>query len=407
MIANLNPPLKAATFAAAFARFRAAVLAVSGEPFQDFGSGLAIQREGYKEWVYHNGRIALGFDHWKPSHIGSGEILQKTINAIQLHHDARYRNNLVEWNARYGDKSRVHIRLLEAQGHKAAEKKAEQVLFDLYSGGKDDEQCFESLVEVAGRRYELISYLFYLKDWTRYMPVRTTAFSESFEQLGVPHSMIGKCSWDNYKEYIARLQAVQSELASYGVSGNRLIDAHSFCWMLVKLPEPSIRTKDQANWIRKPPNAAIREDKVASGQEVGSPIDYSATEEAKRRIGALAQLRVLNAEIQRLQQAGRSDLAQKVEDVSANAALGYDIRSFHDDSSEKLIEVKAASVRSTEWRFFLTENERTKSLLLPGYVFALVQDVESTTPTIWEFSGGELPPDALRPVNYEVRIKAP
>jgi len=84
MIAKPNPALKATTFAAAFARFRAAVLAVSGEPFQDFGSGLALQREGYKEWVYHNGRIALGFDHWKPSHIGSGEILQKTINAIQL-----------------------------------------------------------------------------------------------------------------------------------------------------------------------------------------------------------------------------------------------------------------------------------------------------------------------------------
>ncbi len=129
-------------------------------------------------------------------------------------------------------------------------------------------------------------------------------------------------------------------------------------------------------------------------------------EEANCFIGALAQLRVLNAEIQRLQQAGRSDLAQKVEDVSANAALGYDIRSFNEDASEKLIEVKAASVRGIEWRFFLTENERTKSLMLPGYVFALVQDVESTTPTIWEFSGGELPPDALRPVNYEVRIQA-
>ena len=93
--------------------------------------------------------------------------------------------------------------------------------------------------------------------------------------------------------------------------------------------------------------------------------------------------------------------------MSANAALGYDIRSFHNDGSDKLIEVKAARASRTEWRFFLTENERTKSVLLPGYTFALVQDVDSTTPTIWEFPGGQLPPDALQPVNYEVRIKAP
>ena len=407
MISKPVTALNATKFADAFERFCAAVVAKSGDHFKDFGSGLPLHWEGYKEWVYHNGRIALGFEQWKPSSVGSGQILQNTINAIQLHQDARYRNNLVQWDARYGDKARTHSLLLEAQGDKAATMQAEQVLFDLYSGDEDDEQSFESLVAVVGKRYELIAYLFFLKDWTRYMPVRTTAFSKAFEQLGMPHAMSGKCSWDNYAEFIVRLKAVQRELTAYGVRGNRLIDAHSFCWLRVCLPESTILATGTTNWIHSSPEAAIRSDKVAPKTEAGAPIDFSAVEEAKRRIGDLAQLRVLDAEVQRLQRAGRIDLAQRVQDVSANAALGYDIRSFNDDGSDKLIEVKAASARSVEWRFFLTENERTKSLLLPGYTFALVQSVESTTPTIWEFPGGQLPSDALRPVNYEVRIKAP
>jgi len=404
---NSDHSLSATRFALAFESFCSRVESESGEPFKDFGSGLAEGWEGYKEWVYHSARAILAVHEWKPSQIGSGSILKKTIDAIEVHLNKTYRNNLVQWDGRYGDKSRTHSSLLTALDSPSDTKHAEQVLFDFYCDEVSDIHSFDLLKEIIGGRYDAIAYLFFLKDWTTYMPVRPTAFSAAFEQLGMPHAMVGKCSWENYTGYLDRLTIVQRELAAYGVTGNRLIDAHSFCWMLARLPAATKKRRGSVRWIQKKPKAAEQKKGEYSAGSDAAPIDFVAVEEANRRVGALAQLRVLETEVERLTEAGRRDLAQKVEDVSAVSALGFDIRSFNDDGSEKLIEVKAASIRNSSWRFFVSENERAKSLQLNGYVFALVQNLDTPNPTIWEFPGAQLPPDALRAVNYEVRIKAP
>jgi hypothetical protein len=96
-----------------------------------------------------------------------------------------------------------------------------------------------------------------------------------------------------------------------------------------------------------------------------------------------------------------------VKDVSDNTALGYDIESRFLDGRIKRIEVKAAAVRNGDLRFFLSENEHQQSRVLAGYVFALVTGIGTARPRIEEFSGGEMPPAALHPVNYEVRLRMP
>lgn len=407
MPAQTSPLLSSTKFAAAFESYCQRVESESGEPFKDFGSGLPDRWEGYKEWVYHAARMTLACADWKPAQIGSGSILKKTIEAIELHESKTYRNNLVQWDARFGDDSRAHARLRDAQKDKKAAKMVEQVLFDFYRSKISDQKSFQSMLEVVGSRYDVIAYLFFLKDWTTYMPVRPGAFSEAFERLGMPYAMSGQCSWENYSGFLTRLTIVQTELAAYGVPGNRLIDAHSFCWMLARLPDAKRKQHHAVRWIFTKPQAVNRRQVQSPHGKVSAPIDFSAIEEARRQIGALAQLRVLEAEIERLTKAGRSDLAKKVEDVSANASLGYDISSFGTDGSDKFIEVKAAAARGSAWRFFLSENERNRSLNLKGYVFALVQDLDLLKPTIWEFPGDQLPADSLRPMSYEVIVKAP
>lgn len=46
------------------------------------------------------------------------------------------------------------------------------------------------------------------------------------------------CSWENYSRFNSALAGVRESLAGLeGLSDVGLIDAHSFCWLLARLPE--------------------------------------------------------------------------------------------------------------------------------------------------------------------------
>jgi hypothetical protein len=402
MSAAPSPVLRPTDFARALAKFEAAVLSRSGQPFESFDRGLPHEWEGYKEWVYSTGRSRLDFGAWRQPKQGCVGILDKAIAAVEIHESKTLRNNLVQWDARFGDSARAHAALLAAKKSPALALRIEQALFQLYRGKASNEQSFTDLVSVLGRKYDLIAYLFFLKDWTRFMPVRPTAFSAAFAELGMPLPMSGKCSWDNYGGFLERLRLVQSALVADGVPGVRLLDAHSFCWMLAKLPPAKGKSvaavgRTTGKPLAEPP---VR----TGGGSVSREIDFAAADEAKRRIGASAQLLVLNEEIKRLKACGRPDLAEKVVDVGADASLGYDISSFFEDGQPKPIEVKAASVSGRLWRFFISSNELAKSKALKGYTVALVSGCETLSPEIWEFTGKDLPAQALTPVNFRVSV---
>ncbi|MBI1849632.1 MAG: hypothetical protein HYR85_04755 [Planctomycetes bacterium] len=93
---------------------------------------------------------------------------------------------------------------------------------------------------MAGDRYDLVAYLFFLKDWNRFMPIAPTTFDEAFRLLEIGVVTSHQCSWENYAQYNAALLEVQRALRDEdGASDARLIDAHSFCWIRVRreLPE--------------------------------------------------------------------------------------------------------------------------------------------------------------------------
>lgn len=373
-------------------------------PFKSFQSGLACWMEQYKEWLYFEARRRLNIEAWKKNWIGTGAIVTLVVDAIEIHEDKNYRNNIVEWQGKKGPDSISHGKLLAARKDWRQWQNTERVLWDMYVEKNAPEKCFEELVELFGGRYDLISYLFFIRDWNEFMPVKSSFFPEVFELLGVPHPMVKQCNWQNYDGVMARLREVQRHLQGYGLpNGVRLIDAHSFCWMLRALPAPKA-TKAVIPEIRpwKPStgNAPLR--------GAGGAISQSELEEIQthqKRIGATAQAIVVEAERERLRKAGRKDLSEQVTDVSDNLSLGYDIASFTKDGGPKFIEVKAAAKRGAYGcRFFLSENERINALKRPDYYFVLVFDVESSAPSLREFAGNELPSYALHPMQYEVRL---
>jgi len=397
-----------ATFAQVFRRFQQQVEhdEDSAGPFRDFQSGLAYLMEHYKEWLYLEARRRLNVEAWRKNWIGTGKIMPQVVKAIEIYEDDDHRNNIVDWKGKRGPSSRGHLKLLAARDDPRQWPEAEKALWDMFATKDDPQSCFERLVELFGGRYDLISYLFFIRDWNEFVPVKPSFFPEVFELLGVPHKTVKRCNWSNYTGVLDRFREVQRHLEGYQIpNGVRLIDAHSFCWMAITLEVPSdtkAPTSKILPWIPEAGDAPARGAGAGTSQK-----DLEEIQRNQKRIGDLAQAIVLDAERLRLRKAGRADLAKRVDDVSKEVSLGYDIASFTLDGRPRPIEVKAAARLGRDCRFFLSENERLKAQSLPDYHFVLVFDVESKKPHLREVAAHDLPPEALHPVQYEVRLRKP
>lgn len=201
-----------------------------GRAFTSFHEGVVDDWEGYKPRVRDRARGILALEVWTEMEIGSGAILQRTIEAVEIED-----NNLVLWQNRWGQASCEHRALLDARQDATIQLEVERRLFDLFKGVADESTTFGHLKEVLGAKYPLLGYLFFLKDMERFMPIRPTVFDSAFHDLGIDLVTARKCSWTNYQRFNAALGEVRSALAVRdGLTNVRLIDAHSFCWMLEK-----------------------------------------------------------------------------------------------------------------------------------------------------------------------------
>jgi hypothetical protein len=219
-----------------FEVFKKRVLAKSKKPFVSFREGLPFQWEGYKEPLRKDALAALAATTWQKSDIGSGRILKRVVASIEVpkadDHDA---NNFVSWHEGFGYNSQSHHRLLDATQEPSVRKKIEQWAFAFYREGADPGDAFEEMQEIAGTRYDLLAYFMFLKDSTRFMPLKVRTFDAAFHELGIDLKTDAHCSWENYQEFMEALFAIHAELLRQpGQADATLVDAHSFCWLLVR-----------------------------------------------------------------------------------------------------------------------------------------------------------------------------
>jgi hypothetical protein len=207
-------------------------------PFTTFRDGAAQAWEGYKPKVRNAALARLGVDAWTADDVGSGRILERTIAAIEIGGDDQHRNNLVPWEGRYGPSSAAHTPLVSAMRDPQRRTRYERLFIAAFRLQMDSGHCFERLRELAGDGYPLAAYLFFLIDIDRFAPIAPRTFDEAFRRLGLDFVTSGRCSWENYTSYNAALEAVRAKLvAKPGLSDARHIDAHSFCWMMVRMEE--------------------------------------------------------------------------------------------------------------------------------------------------------------------------
>lgn len=233
-------PLSPHIFRREFNRFREVVRRVGGAPFTSFDAGgLPDDWEGYKLPLRDKALGIMRAAKWRAEQIGSGGIVRSVIGAIEIPTgDGLPQNNLVRWENRFGHASRSHRKLLDALDDPAERRSLERLFFDFYQGRLAASNAFEQLLDLVGKRYDLLAYLCFLSDSQQFMPIAPTTFDQAFELLGLDVVTTHRCSWTNYVAYNAALSDVQAALKDVGrLPEARLIDAHSFCWMLVRLTD--------------------------------------------------------------------------------------------------------------------------------------------------------------------------
>ncbi len=223
-------------FTRQFDIFKNRIAKKARQPFVSFKEGLPLEWEGYKEQIRLKAIARLSATTWQASTIGKGEILKRLISAIEIPPEGNddY-NNLVRWRDENGHESRSHHILLDARNDSALREDIEAWAFEFYRMDADPGTAFEKLREIVGSRYDLLAYLFFLKDSQTFMPIGAKTFDKAFEELEMDVKTAWKCSWSNYQLYLDALQEIRDALGEMdGLADVRLVDAHSFCWLLVR-----------------------------------------------------------------------------------------------------------------------------------------------------------------------------
>jgi len=329
--AAINPK----AFHEAFSRFQELVLAKSGHPFRDFDEGLAAVWENYKPRLRDHAQNLLKTETWSEGEIGTGAILNRTIEAIEIQ-DSRLNltNNLVFWQNRFGHANRDHRVLLEAISVPKQQTEIEGLLFGLFRGGADVGTTFDSLSELTGGKYPLLAYLFFLKDMERFMPIQPTGFDRTFRALGIDFTTLRKCSWENYVSYNATLDSLRPLIADAAeLKSVRLVDAHSFCWIFSSL------VKQEAEGSLVPASGAKDEGRILGGREKSIiALRLSVENTVRNANGQTAERTVKNKEL-RMSTAELEKLIGSLLDLQDNccALTGIPVQFHSVDADNNLL----------------------------------------------------------------------
>ncbi len=204
--------------------------------FRSFSKGIAYEEEGYKRDIFVIGQDRLDFKNWDKGMVGSGEIVKRMISACEIDVKnyrgfSKIHNNIVTWEPGRENK-RTNRTLYTVQKDQNLQKNLELVLYNLYTDKTTDKEGFDALMKFPDSNYNFISYIFFLKNFGKYAPIRTRNFDKAFKVLGIPFTTVDQCSWDNYRIFNSILREIQFLLQEKIDEEVDLIDAHSFCWMI-------------------------------------------------------------------------------------------------------------------------------------------------------------------------------
>ena len=204
-------------------QFKSKVLAEQKDKYNttelSFSKGFLREQEWYKYQIFEKAQDLLEFSSWTESEIGSGIIADKIRKVFHIEADG-FHQNIVDWREIERTEDIIRKNL----------KKSEALFFEMFCSDNDKE-AFKSAVALLGHRYSSITYLFFVKDFERYVPVKPLHFKNRFDTLGIATNSMNSCTWENYQEFLEIVRWVKEAITPH-FSYVTLLDAHSFIWMM-------------------------------------------------------------------------------------------------------------------------------------------------------------------------------
>ena len=190
--------------------------------FRD-SKGFLGREEDYKTRIAEEARKELKFSSWNESWIGTGRIAECAKRAMSKS------GNLVNKNQQIDFKNRLD------PNHPLYRAEAERTLYDIYRNPNfEAATAFINAVSIFGAKYDTIAFLFFIKDDSRFLPISPGHFDKGFSILGIDYKTSFCCNWENYCGFIEIINEIrllmEELLAMQGTP--RLIDAHSFVWVI-------------------------------------------------------------------------------------------------------------------------------------------------------------------------------
>lgn len=369
------------TFEYALSEFKNIVEKDTTEKLVEFKTNSFIdKKENYKYAVLEQAKSNLLTKTWKEDEIGNGRILKAIKDSIQtnvIYNYETHQNNLIDWRKK-DNFSKLN-----------ANQKTEKLFFEFFKSKIKDEKAFDQFSEL-GFSYQLIAYLFFIKNSQKYLPISQERFDLIFSSLNIDLKTSNNLSWENYQEFFGIIKQFQNYLKRK-FNGIELLDAHSFLWIYgfqfdkPKKEKARIKTQLKKTIEKQKPELPNYQPRKAIDLETlvetETEIDYIKQLEKQMEIGNLAEEIVFNSEKEFLSK-DYPELADKVRSVANNPELGFDIISFEIDGTQKQIEVKAISTNKTNKSFFLTRNELRKSKEYPNYYLYCVSELSTEKPKI-------------------------
>jgi hypothetical protein len=349
-----------ARFEQGHAAFVEHMLKMGGEPFVNFNHPFFYKDEvKYKLKTIERADDVLCLDKWSRWRREPGRILAAVEEACS----PRVDKNLLQHQ--YG-----RLKPFREAARRRRQKELESALYDFLTGSSTPSDFggrFDHFAEFLrgrhlGCEWAFVAYLAFLKEPKRYFPVRSGRLQRllNFYRVDV-EKMKGRVTWDNYRTILDLGAILREKLLRYGTPS--AIEIQSYMWVVAYLIDP----KRQLPPV--PP--------VNFADELQRRIAAAAEQE---RIGIAGEEFVYAEEKQRLEKAGRRDLAARVGFVAGErSGCGYDIRSFETSGTEIHVEVKTTSAtQDGDFGFWLSDLERRVAETDPAWRVYRVWDIDMT-----------------------------
>lgn len=188
-----------------------------------FSHPYLVDEEGYKRPLAAAALTALDLDSWRPDLIGRGHILRHVVQSFAAR---------IPWAGGIQPNNLVHWQQIKPFAELPNVADLEHALYDLFKGTEPASSVYERL-RAVGATYQIVAFLFFLKDPDRYLPISQERFDKAFRIIGIQgFKTWGAKSWENYATYVEIVGQVRRFLQSKFADEVSLLDAHSFLWVI-------------------------------------------------------------------------------------------------------------------------------------------------------------------------------